>query len=239
MNERVRLIEKLRKGAKINIIGDSISAGVGCSGGYPTEETLLVYGEDRYVRWHAPNSWGAALETYLAEKFPGCKLENHGCSGIYSCHLRGGLDQVVAGDEDIVLILIGANDRKRENGRQELEEALEYFVDLFRSRGAIPVLISPNPSTAQNEVMPSRLCHIEDIVNVINYVALKKDAIYANCYEYILQYMTATGCSIESLMRQDGCMSDGLHPTDRVYALMLDCILSALGLAKKIPTATW
>lgn len=239
MNEKALLFEKLRGGAKINIIGDSIAAGVGCSGGKPTEELLLEFDGDRYTRWIAPNAWWVDLKNYIAEKFPDCTVENHGCSGIYSYQLVGGLDQVISGDEDIVLILVGANDRKRKDGRRELEEGLRYMIDLFRSRGAIPVVISPNPSTAQNEMNPSRLCHIEDIVNVISYVCAEKDAIYADCYGMIMDLMAQRDVSIEELMSEEGCMSDGLHPTDRVQKFMAQFVLKTLGLSLKIPSAKW
>lgn len=239
MNECVRIFDLLRSGAKINIIGDSIAAGMGCSGGRPTDETLLVYEDDRYTRWDAPNAWWVTLKNYLQDKFPACQLVNHGCSGIYSYQLTAGLEQVISGDEDIVLILVGANDRKRPNGRKELESGLCSLIDTFRARNAVPVLISPNPSTAQNEMHPSRLCHIEDIVNVIHYVALKKDVIYADCFHAVMAYMHQHDVSIEALMTQEGCMSDGLHPTDRVQGIMASCVLHTLGLAEKIPSAQW
>ncbi len=239
MKEQGRIFECLQHGAKINIIGDSIAAGVGCSEGYPTQETLLVHGSDRYTRWYAPNAWWVLLSRYLVEKFPKCEIENHGCSGIYSYQLFAGLDQVSSGEEDIVLILVGANDRKRERGRQELESGLCGMVDRFRAQNTLPVLISPNPSTAENEMHPSRLCHIEDIVNVIQYVAWKKDVLYADCYGAVLNEMKRKNCSIEDLMTQSGCMSDGLHPTDQVQKIMADCVLQTLGLAPKIPGAQW
>ena len=239
MNERAQILELLRRGASVNIIGDSIAAGMGCSGGHPTEETLLVCGDDRYTRWYAPNAWWVTLSRYLSEKFPGTHVENHGCSGIYSYQLCAGLGQVVSGKEDIVLILVGANDRKREHGREELEQGLCGMVDRFRAQGAIPVLISPNPSTVHNEMHPSRLFHMEDVVNIIQYAAWKKDVLYADCYGTVLGYMADKGCGIEELMTQPGCMSDGLHPTDRVQEIMADCILRTLGLAPKISDAKW
>ena len=113
------------------------------------------------------------------------------------------------------------------------------MIDLFRERGAVPIIISPNPSTPASESLPSRLCHIEDIVNVINYVAIKKDAIYANCFDVICQYMENHGVTIEELMTQEGCESDGLHPTDRVQKIMAEHIMRTIGLTQKIPGAKW
>ena len=88
-------------------------------------------------------------------------------------------------------------------------------------------------------MQPSRLCHTEDVVNVIRYAALKNDAILADCYEAVLEYMAARGESIEELMTQPGCESDGLHPTDRVQKIMAACVLRTLGLAQKVPGAVW
>ena len=232
MNERAFLYERLRTGARILVLGDSLAAGMGCSGSYDTGELLLEYDGDRYTRWHAPHGWTQTVKAYLNSKFPGCTLENRGCSGIYSYQLAGGLSQVYDGGADIVLLLVGINDRKRENGPAELEKSLPALISRFRGDGAVPVLITPNPSTAENEMHPSRLYHSEDILNVIRYIAASEDVILADCWEDIRKYSLYTGQSIDVLMHEAGCLSDGLHPTDRVYRIMASCILRAMGLTE-------
>ena len=232
MNERAKLYERLRAGARILVLGDSLAAGMGCSGSYDTGKLLLAFDGDRYTRWHAPHGWTQTVEKYISAKFPGCTLENYGCSGIYSYQLAGGLSQVYDGKADIVLLLVGINDRKRENGPAELEKSLPALLSRFRADGAVPVLITPNPSTAENEMLPTRIHHSEDIINVIRYIAEREDVILADCWEEIRKYSLYTGQSIDALMQEDGCLSDGLHPTDRVYRMMASCILRAMGLAK-------
>ena len=239
MNERAEIFARLKAGARILVLGDSLSAGMGCSESFDTGELLLACDGDRYTRWHAPNGWHVHVSQYLREKFPGCTLQNNGCSGIYSYQLEKGLSQVYDGTADIVLLLVGVNDRKREKGREELEKSLPALLSRFRADGAVPVLITPNPSTAENEMLPTRFFHSEEIVNIIRYIAARENVILADCWEEICRYSLYTGQSIDALMHEDGCMSDGLHPTDRVYRLMASCILRAMGLCEPIPGAPW
>ena len=229
-NERELLLQRLRAGARILVLGDSLAAGMGCSGSYDTGELLLAYDGDRYTRWHAPHGWTQTVKAYLDAEFPGCTLVNRGCSGIYSYQLLGGLSQVYDGNADIVLLLVGINDRKRENGPAELEKSLAALIARFRADGAVPVLITPNPSTMENEMLPTRIHHSEDIIPIIRAAAERWDVILADCWTQITQYSLRTGESIDALMREEGCLSDGLHPTDRVYRIMASCILRAMGL---------
>ena len=64
--------------------------------------------------------------------------------------------------------------------------------------------------------------------------AAREDVILADCWEEIRKYSLYTGQSIDALMREDGCLSDGLHPTDRVYRMMASCILRAMGLTESV-----
>ena len=56
-----------KQNVRINIIGDSIAAGGGSTGGHKTEQ-LIFEDSKPFFRRVAPNSWWGLLETYLKKK---------------------------------------------------------------------------------------------------------------------------------------------------------------------------
>ncbi len=57
MYNKAEIYSLIKKGAKINIIGDSLAAGAGSSEYYKTDETILIDGNEVSVGRVAPNSW--------------------------------------------------------------------------------------------------------------------------------------------------------------------------------------
>lgn len=131
------------------------------------------------MRRIAPNSWWGSFETYLKDKFPGCTLENNGCGGASSGQLRNGIEQLFCEDrDDIIFLFFGANDRKRENGMQELRDNLSWMIRFFREKGKEMVVFTPTPSTVMNEAYVNRLYHMEDVANIIIDVAEKEGVLW-------------------------------------------------------------
>lgn len=187
---RIEIRQLLQRGAHINIIGDSLAAGAGSSGSWKTDKVILCDGEENFMRRIAPNSWWGSFETYLKDKFPGCTLENNGCGGASSGQLRNGIEQLFCEDrDDIIFLFFGANDRKRENGMQELRDNLSWMIRFFREKGKEMVVFTPTPSTVMNEAYVNRLYHMEDVANIIIDVAEKEGVLLADNYNYIMEYL--------------------------------------------------
>lgn len=239
MDNKMEICSLIKCGANINIIGDSLAAGGGSSENIKTQDTILIDGKDVYVKRVAPNSWWGKFKTYLDEKFPCCILNNNGCGGIYSSQVRENLVKLYKDEDDIIIILLGANDRKIENGMNELYENLTYIVKHLKNKGKQVVLLTPNPSNVSNESYPNRIFHLEDVANIISIVALKEEVLLVNNFNYIQEYLFITGKKIDDIIFGDGCSNDGLHPSDEVQYLMFRNLIYCLDLSLKVENATW
>lgn len=240
MKERSEIRQLLRRGAYINIIGDSLAAGAGSSGSLKTDEVILRDGDVNFVRRIAQNSWWGRFEAYLQDKFPGCTLENNGCGGASSGQLRNGLEQLFCEDrDDIIFLFFGANDRKRENGMQELRDNLTWMIRFFREKGKKTMVFTPNPSTVRNETYANRLYHMEDVANVIIDAAEEEGILLVDNYNYIMEYLLFSGKKVEEILFGSGCCSDGCHPADAAQHLIYRNLLKTLGLSPKADGAVW
>lgn len=134
MNDRAVIRGLIRQGAQINIIGDSLAAGAGSSDSYSTEEVILHDGDDVFVRRAAPNSWWSRFQNYIDDKYPGCTVVNNGCGGAFPS-AEESLPSVFQEDkDDIIFLFLGANDRKRVNGMDELRSNLTWMIRYFKEK---------------------------------------------------------------------------------------------------------
>ena len=234
MSHKSDIIRKIIDGAKIKIIGDSLSAGTGSSQCVQTDEVIFKDGENIFYRKIAPNSWGGLFSKYISEKYPQSTVVNLGCDGANTTQLISNYDKLVDEDDDIIILLAGANDRKRENGLHELYKNLIHFADLAEQKGKELVLVSLNPSTENNEFFYSRIHHSEDVVTVLSLVADVKNLLFFFFYRYIQRYLLTTGKKIDDIICGIGCKNDGLHPGDFVQKLMYINLMEVLGLGIRL-----
>lgn len=200
MDNLAEIRSLLTRGAKIKIIGDSLAAGAGSSSCIKTNHVFFVdeYHKE-YVLRVAPNSWWGRFETYLHEKLPECSVVNHGCGGIFSSQIRSGLNQLYHADDDIVMILLGANDRKIEEGMIQLYDNLISITTQIKAQGKQVILLTPNPSAAKNESYYNRIYHLDDVSDVISQVAIHENVLLVNNFNYIQEYLFLTNQTIEDM----------------------------------------
>ena len=228
MDNKLKISSLIHNGANITIIGDSLAAGGGSSKIRRIDEVILVDGEEIYVRREAPNSWWGKLKFYLEENYPNCCVTNNGCGGINSSVVRENLNHLYNQKDDIIIILLGTNDRKIENGMEKLHRNLTYIVKYFKALDKQVVLMTPNPSTIKNESYPNRLYHMEDVVKVISDIALCENVLLIDHFCYIQEYLIASGKIIDDIIFGNECSNDGLHPSDEVQELMFYNVLNCL-----------
>ena len=133
----------------IKIIGDSIAAGEGTSDFKELDSTLIIVDNINFKNVQTKKSWGALLNEYLNKENKNIVLNNNGCCGMNSTQLKENINKLVSEKDDVVFILIGLNDRKRENGLNELYSNLKYIINHLRDKKII--LMTPTISTKENE----------------------------------------------------------------------------------------
>ena len=200
----------------IKILGDSIAAGEGCSLFRRTTEVLMKYDTTEYFRCEAPNSWWGLLA------LKGYPIKNYGCCGAFSYQIREHLDKFLEPEDDVVLILLGLNDRKRPDGMTELRENMTYIVNRIKELGKTPIIMTPLPSTEESEYRPSRIHHTEDVVKVLREVAGETETTLIDNYEYMQEHLKANKLKPEDILLGEGCFNDGLHPADNAQRLIYE-----------------
>lgn len=214
--------EILRKSAQIKIIGDSIAAGAGASCSEKTSELILETANKAYYKRVSPNSWWGLLESYIKEKYGAVSVVNLACGGASSAEIRQDFDALISDEDDIVILLMGLNDRKRPDGMNELAENCGYMLDKLLKMKKSVVLATPNPSVYKNEHYENRLYHTDEVVGILRRTAEKYKVALVDNYKYINDYLAEKKLTIDDIIFGDGCINDGLHPSDFVQRLIFE-----------------
>jgi len=218
----------LSKGIKIKIIGDSIAAGAGSSMSYKTEDLIFEENGTKFYRRLAPNSWWGLLEQYLQDNYITCTVENSGCGGAFSYQIKKYLDTQISSDDNLVFVLMGLNDRKRTNGMKELKTNCKYVVDQLISIGKMVILLTPTQSVHSNEYYPNRIYHTDEVVGILRDISHSRKILLVDNYKYIMEHLAKNQLVIDDVIYGEGCINDGLHPSDYVQKLIFQNLIKTL-----------
>lgn len=206
----------MRKGLRIKIIGDSLASGMGTSGSKITDSVICTTGGNTFFQRSGGHGWAQLLD----KDFPKLTVVNNGCDGITSTEALQCLNQLYQVDDALVLVLLGANDRKESDGMKRLEANLRWIVGYCLERGSRVILLTPHPSTPENEALPNRLYRMKDVAEVINKVGDDTGCIVIDLYNRI----TEAGIDIGAVMHG----GDGNHPTDEMARIEYEIIIETL-----------
>ena len=220
----------LEKGTVINLIGDSITAGGGSSDNNRSGEIFITIDGIEFKRQQGQKCWASLLAKHIEKKFPQSHVINNGCSNIKSTHLKDNLLSLSKKHDDIILIMIGANDKKQVDGMTALYNNLTYIVRHLKNENKTIILMSPNPSTAKNQAYPNRLYTMGNVNNVIKHVAKEEKVQFISHYDYIYSYLKSSNRTIEDLMVGKSEKLDGLHPSDEAHYLIYKNIIQSLSI---------
>ena len=218
----------LEKGAIIKLLGDSITAGGGSSDNDRSGEVFITIEGIEFKRQLGQKCWASLLEKHIEKKFPRSRVINNGCSNITSTYLKDNLLNLYSKTDDIMIIMVGANDRKQVNGMTALYNNLICIIRHLKCKNKAIVLMSPNSSTAKNQAYPNRLYTMYDVNNVIKRVAKEEKVQFISHYDYINSYIIHSGRTIEDLMIGKSDKLDGLHPSDEAHYLIYKNIIQNL-----------
>lgn len=227
INDIMKSIILSDKTINIKLIGDSITAGVGGTGYELTGET--IYGNFK-VNEHG-KCWANSLKLYFESKF-NCTVKNFGCSGINSQHIIDNWASLVKEADDIVICMIGTNDRSQRTILEFYNNIVKIY-NLAKESNKKIIFMANIPTNVSNESNSARIFHMEDIDNIVSKFAYENNIEYISVYKLFNQYCKMTGKTINSLLK------DGVHPNDEGYDVMFYLICNALGITTKIDGATW
>lgn len=224
------LKQYLQDGCAIKVIGDSIAAGSGSSGIKDTRELIFQDSLGAYTRREAPHSWWALLDRYIKKKYPGSGVRSLGCGGACSFQILEQLPRLVSPEDKVVFLLVGLNDRKRPDGMKELARNIPALLGRLAEMGKYTVLLTPTPSTEENEHAPNRLHHTPQVVETLRRAAGEAHVLLVDLYKDIGDYLEASGKKLEDIIFGEGCKNDGLHPGDAMQEIMFESVVRTLGI---------
>lgn len=150
---------------------------------------------------------------------------NYGLSGRTSLAVYGLRADLIKSTDDIVICMLGANDRKVENGVVELDYSLKSLYNHTVGLGASFILMSSNASTVADESKPEYYSKMADVDNIIRNVAFALNIDFVSNYQDVLEYCSYRGVALSTLVT-----TDGLHPNDAGYKFIYENVMRKLGL---------
>ena len=232
MSEVVNISVYDNKKKKIKLLGDSITHGQGGTGFLQDGDTIpCVVGSTTWKMNTNGYCWANNFKKYMEEKFC-CTVKNYGCTGLTSAGLLTNMHTLIEDDDDIIIIMIGTNDRSSLYIKDLLRKRIINMYNYITKYGKKVIFMANIPSSIKNEESQT-IIHMEDINNIIMGTCSSLGIEYISLYNDFIDYCENTGVTIDSLL------VDGLHPHDKGYDFMLNIILKRLGLSHKRIGATW
>lgn len=219
----------------IKLLGDSITAGYGGTNFDDSESS----GGTFLFRGHYQNldgeCWANSLKSYVESKFPNVTVKNYGVTGAKSADLNTFFEitPLVDNNDDVVIVMIGTNDRGDSNAKQTLYNNLVTLYGKIKAMNKKMIIMANIPASVSNETTHDLNMHMEDVDMVVNTFAINNNVPYISVYKLFIEYCKYAGVTIDSLL------GDGLHPNDAGYEVMFNLISNELGFSTERPDATW
>ena len=220
------------KGARIKLLGDSITHGVGGTG-FKQNGVRIVEG---FARNPDGYCWSNRFKKYLEDNF-NCSVVINACTGTKIEFVIANFNTLVEEDDDLIICMIGTNNRHiyHKNGYKLSREELgtEFYNNVFRlnellsAAGKEYILLANIPASQENESDGAdfwRILHMEDINAIYKKAQEKLSFPFISLYDRFSSYLNDNGLSIDDLL------CDGLHPNDKGHDVIFSLLLEELGL---------
>lgn len=212
-------ITKNITGKNIKIIGDSITSGVRGTG-------FAMDGEQFYGEFKENTSghcWANSLKTYLQTNF-NCTVHNYGVGGLNSTDLANNISTFVKNTDDIVLCMVGTNDRQLTNPTTIIQNNIKTIYNYVKNLGKEIIFLSALPALENVETYN---CKMKDIDNAIMNVTSSLNLEYISAYKLVVDYLESRDMKLADILSDDY-----VHPNDNGYDIMFYLILNKLGFSK-------
>jgi len=169
---------------------------------YPPKNQIIVAFGDSLVEGVGSTA-GNDFVSLLAKKL-GVAIVNKGRSGDTTADGLARVDEVIAENPGIVIVLFGGNDALRRIPKTETFANLSMIIERLQAKGAMVVLLGVRGGILGDG--------------------------YAGDFEALAKkYHTAYVSNIlAGLITDQRLMSDGIHPNDQGYAVVADRVMSVL-----------
>ena len=245
MNEKVaKIISKLilpERTVRIKLLGDSITHGEGGTGFCQNGEPIV----ENFRRNRDGYCWAKLFCEYMEAQYD-CRVVNNACTGTNTHFILRNFDALVDSDDDIVICVIGTNNRHQsftDGPRRTRAEHARLFYDSvlrlherFVDAGKDVIFVANIPAAAHKETDGEswwRILHMNDIRDLYMKASVERGFALVDLYTAFLRDCEARGVTVDSLLK------DGLHPNDAGYDVMFRLMLDGLGLARKVEGAEY
>lgn len=215
----------------VKLIGDSITQGVGSSDYDASGEVVISDNPTAWSRNVGTKAWAAMFEARVADDY--ISVINNGVRGCSTHQILYYWDQLIDGDEDIVIVMLGTNNRTAADNatfsytKQSFYDELQKIKNTLEANGSDVIFMSAPPASASNESQSGIHFHMNDVDDVIAKFAADNNREYISLYKKTLDYMENTGATLDDLL------DDGIHPNDRLHKLMYGWIVEGIGLNRE------
>lgn len=216
--------------AKIKLLGDSITHGVGGTGFQQNGEPIV----EGFARNPDGYCWAKQFKEFLENNY-GCTVTNNACTGTTIQFVIENFDTLVDENDDFILCTIGTNNRhaffevgERPTREQHGEAFYNYIIklyDMLKEKGKNVIFVANIPAAKANEQDGEnfwRVLHMDDINAIYKAAAKKAGFPLISMYDLFTAYCKENDLDFESLL------ADGLHPNDRGYDVMYKLLMKAL-----------
>jgi lysophospholipase L1-like esterase len=160
-------------------------------------------------------------------------VTNNAVAGKDSSFIVTNLSTLISSTDDIVICNIGTNNRTYPHTKIDYYADLQKIYDYCTNLGIDIIFVANIPAQVNAENYSAINLHMEDINHLIMKFTTNNNIEYVDLYSNFIDYVETRGLDLESLY------SDTLHPNDSGYDIIFYCICKGLGIARRIPNATW
>ena len=214
----------------IKLLGDSITHGVGGTGFAQNGDPIV----DGFARNPDGYCWANLFREYMQKHF-GCVVSNNACTGTNIEFILEHFDELVDGQDDLIICMIGTNNRHQyfhDSPKHTPEAHLNGFYQniiklhqCFVDAGKPVIFMAGIPASAENEKDGEdywRLFHMDDVCKSYKKASKEQGFPLISMYDLFLDYCDTNKIAVDSLL------CDGLHPNDTGYEVMFQLMKQAL-----------
>ena len=211
----------------IKLIGDSITAGMGVQGHFIPKDGRIIFNDGKGQVYreatHTTEAWANRLREYMKNpKFGTIDVINAGISGKSAAWTLKNSDQLMKQNEDVVVVMIGTNDRI-DSSLKEYEANIRELLKIVDVRSEYMIVMSPPPSA--NETYAYRFS-AQSIDNVLKRISKENGYTFISHFDAINKYLANNPkVAYEDLME-----TRSPHPTAAGYKVMWQEMMEKLEL---------